>query len=462
MTMSSLLTLTTLLLAAPVALSADPVAPQTVTLPSLIIILGDLSADQTATFSFMPNQLSGNLWYRPGNPPELINGHADNSFGHKELWPTLLENLKQAHGSYSISAAEIGYMSTTAGLLQLLKSEGIPISVELPGFTQCIEGTLLGNAEIKGEAVNGVNIFSKIFGIDNEPDRTNPAGAGWFVTRDGQAFIPDELIFDERIPNLLPDFDPALLAHTAGTWEQRKQAARIVRCAIARQPYQPLLSSLMQDYVDYLNVAKAHWGDAMPAVSLHWNVNPGWEWRDEKGLDDIFARNPAWFDEPDNFWQIVANSPQYNSVQYLEQLVDVLTMAGFNLKTVYMDVDWTYDIPYITEILKRHKTALSTKGVQMGINVVEASIGDQEELYYEANTLKRRSDPLAARNVLYENTLISIMQFLKGSGIYEKGMQIRVGSWSHRPYEIGEQVNENTPGSLAHTANEIFNLLEGI
>lgn len=92
----------------------------------------------------------------------------------------------------------------------------------------------------------------------------------------------------------------------------------------------------------------------------------------------------------------------------------------------------------------------------MGINAVEASLGDPEELFYEDGTLKKRTDTKLAPNVLYENTLLSIMQFLKGSGIYEKGMQIRVGSWSQRPREVGTQVDENTPGSMAHAANEVF------
>ena len=162
----------------------------------------DAASPRSATFSFLPNQLAGNLWYRPGKPPRLINGHADDAFGRKERWPNLVKNLQQTHGSFSLCAAEIGYLNTTTGLLALLRSEGIPISVELPGFTQCIDGALLGQAEINGDAVNGANLFASIFRIENAKDRTDPAGAGWFVTRDGKSFIPDELLFDERMPNL--------------------------------------------------------------------------------------------------------------------------------------------------------------------------------------------------------------------------------------------------------------------
>jgi hypothetical protein len=210
--------------------------------------------------------------------------------------------------------------------------------------------------------------------------------------------------------------------------------------------------------VRYLEVARARWGDRMPAVSLHWNVNPAWEWRDEKGLDAIYAANPAWCRTPEDFYRIVFTSPQYNSVRYLEQFLDVLNAAGFKPRTVFMDVDWNYSLPYVTEVLRRHKSSLAARGVQMGINVVEASLGEQEELVSDGHTLQRRVDPDTALNVLYENTLVAIMDYLRGSGIYEPGMQIRVGSWSRRPAETGSEVDETTPGSLAHAANRIIGI----
>lgn len=433
--------------------------------PLLLIPSGVLYADtapsRTPLFSFVPNQLAGNAWYKPGTPPKLINGHLDRSFGHKALWPHLLQNLKRTHGTFSLFAAEIGHLSAKTGLLPLLKAEHIPVSVEMPGFTQCLDGKLLGEAEIEGKPVNGTNnLFETVFGIVHPTERTDPNGKGWFVTRDGKAFVPDEILFDERIPNLLPEFDPEILAKTPGTWEQRKQAARKANgCTVSALPYPQLLATLMQDYVKFLRVAKAHWGDRMHAIGLHWNVTPGWEWRDQKGFDAIHAQNPAYFDSPANFWGIVARCPQYNSVQVLNDLIDLLTAAGFKPRTVFMDVDWTYDIRYVTEALRRHKAGLRARGVQLGINIVEAGLGDQEELTLEGNTLRKRTVPTAAPNVLYANTLLAIMNYLKSSGIYEQGMQMRVGSWSHRPNEIDTQVDEQTPGSLAHTANAIAKLL---
>lgn len=388
----------------------------------------------TSKFSFSPNQLAANVWYKPGTPPALINGHLDESFGVASRWPTLRRHLAQTGGAFGIMAAELAHLHPRTGLLALLKAEGIPTAVEVPAFTQPQDGATLARLELTGAGM------AAIF-------QTEPGRKGWFVTRDGAPFRPDELIFDERLPNLLPTFDPVRLATTKGSWDERKQAAR-------QQP-KANRQALMQDYVAYLTVAKAHWG-TLPAVSLHWNVNPGWEWRDEDGLDTIHASDPTYFDTPERFWQVVGRKPQYNSVRYLDQLLAVLKAAGFTPKTVYMDVDWTYDIPYITEVLRRHQRSLARQGVQLGINVVEASLTDQEALRYKDKTLRRVTDPGTAPNLLYAQTLIAITAFLQAQGLATPAVQLRIGSWSHRPYEVREQVEESRPGSLAHTACRII------
>jgi len=411
-------------------------------------------------FSFVPNQFAGNPWYRPGDPTRPLNGHLDESFGQRGRWPTLIGNLKKRDGAFGIPAAEIGHLKDSAGLLALLRAEGIPVSVELPAWTQPADGLQLARAEILGGTVDGKNIFASVFRIDAPRDRPDPFVTGWFVTCDGTPFIPDEIVFDERLPNLLPEFDPAVLAQAPGTWEECKRAARrLSPFTLPRQPYDRLLGSLMEDYVRYVEVARGHWGARMPAVSLHWNVNPGWEWRDERGLDAIHAANPALFKTPEEFHRIVFTAPQFNSVRYLEQLLDLLQASGVQPRTVFMDVDWLYSLPYATEALRRHKASLAARGVQMGINLVEAGLGEQEELVYDGHTLTRRVDPNTPPNLLYENTLVAITDYLRGSGIYEPGMQIRIGSWSRRPTETDAEVDETCPGSLAHAANRITGML---
>jgi len=410
--------------------------------------------------SFAPNQLAANAWYRPGSPGRVINGHLDESFGRRERWPGLLRNLARLKGRFGIGAAEIGHLRDRGGLLELLRSEGIAVSVEVPAFTQPHDGAWLARAELRGEPVDGMDIFSRIFQLERSKDRNPPQGTGWFVTRDGTPFVPDELVFDERIPNLLPEFDAAILARTPGSWDQRKQAARKPSAyAATRQPFDRLLRETMQDYVEYLRVARAHWGDRMPDVCIHWNVNPGWEWRDERGLDAVQASKQDWCRTPDDFYRVVFDAPQYRSVEYLNALLDLLTGAGFRPRTVLMDVDWTYSIPYVAEVLRRHKTPLAARGVQMGINVVEASLGEHDELVHAAGTLRKRSNRRALPNRLYEDTLVAIVEYLLGSGILDPGMQIRVGSWSRRPSETGAEIDERVPGSLAHAANRIARMI---
>ncbi|MDR3308717.1 MAG: hypothetical protein LBS80_02055, partial [Tannerella sp.] len=165
-----------------------------------------------ASFSFVANQCGGNVWYKPDGT--IVNGHIDESFGNRDLWPELIENLKRTGGSFSLYAAEIGYMSSENGFLSIVKSEGIPVSVEMPGFTACIPGALLGESELNGKTVDGKNLFSTRYGITHSDNRIDPDEKGWFVTKDGQPFIPDEILFDERIPNLLPQFDADILANT--------------------------------------------------------------------------------------------------------------------------------------------------------------------------------------------------------------------------------------------------------
>jgi len=102
-----------------------------------------------AAFSFAPNQLAASAWYRPGDPKRAVNRHLDESFGQRELWPVLMQNLKRNRGSFGIAAAEIGHLKDCAGLLTLLKAEGIPVSVEVPAFTQPLDGAQFARAEIQ-------------------------------------------------------------------------------------------------------------------------------------------------------------------------------------------------------------------------------------------------------------------------------------------------------------------------
>lgn len=179
-------------------------------------------------FSFVPNQIASAQWYRPGG--SLVNGHIDESFGaHPEKWETLRESLKKCGGSFSIFASELGHMSQESGLIPLLKKDGVgvPISVEISGFAQEIDGKSLAEAELNGLRAGGTdNIFARIFRLEKTSGRPDPDGLGWFVAKEGKDFIPDEIIFDERVPNLCPEMGPAVLASAKGPWEERKRLAK--------------------------------------------------------------------------------------------------------------------------------------------------------------------------------------------------------------------------------------------
>ncbi|MCC8018715.1 MAG: hypothetical protein LIO85_02935 [Rikenellaceae bacterium] len=425
---------------------------------------GPVETPAPGTFSFAPNQLAANVWYQPEG--RLINGHVDESFGNAGLWPELISRLKETDGYFSVFAAEIGYMSTETGVIPLLKNEGLRLSVELPGFTQCLYGTDLGEAELNGKAVGGTdNIFQRIFQISNPTDRPDPDGKGWFYSSDREDVVPDQILFDERMPNLCPEFDAEKLAYTEGTWQERKNAARRNNfCFYFGMEFNELLDRLRQDYVDFLRVAKTKWGDRMPEIGIHWNVIAAWEWRDENGIDVVNSLYPDYLKDPGNFGRMALTYPQYNSVEYCNMLIDELDAAGFKPSTVLFDVDWIYSVPYLTEVLLRHKTELKARGIQMGINIVEASpsLGEYQELYYDGNTLSVRDGVSGNKNICYENTVKAIMQFLVGSGIYEEGMQIRVTSWTGRPEETGDEVDESREGSMAHAANEVYRIMKGI
>ncbi len=412
---------------------------------------------KSADFSFVPNQLAGNWWYRPWG--SIINNHLDDSFGNPEVWPVLRENLRKSGGPFSIYASEIGFMHSEKGLLPLLAAEGIPISVEMHGFTQCVPADQMARAELFGVAIPGSGLFSEKTRI------TNPeTGRGWFVTADGKDMIPGQVLFDERMPNLCPVIDEKVLASTKGTWEQRLAAARQLngRCAVSALSWDELLPALREDYVKFLNVAKEKWGKRMPQVGVHWNVVAGWEWRDQKAISAVNAVDPEFYNNPDNFRVAYKRYPElhFNSVAYLQQLIDVLEKAGFKPSVILMDVDWNYDLEYSAKLLKMHKEALKKRGVMMGINIVEAELPRDGQLDFDGKTLVRSIVPAANPNLQYESTLVSIVEYLIASGIYEPGMQIRVGSWSPRPYEIGAQVGETLPGSLAHAANRIYELIK--
>jgi hypothetical protein len=110
----------------------------------------------------------------------VINGHIDGSFSNTSLWPLLHQTLaasgptgQSAFGTY---AAEISHVSDAT--LTAFRESGVPVSVEDPTWTQCMDGEKLGNLSFLGEPAD---LFCSIFTLC-PPGILGQGNAGWCVS----------------------------------------------------------------------------------------------------------------------------------------------------------------------------------------------------------------------------------------------------------------------------------------
>jgi len=407
-------------------------------------------------YTFAPNQLAANQWYQPGGG--LINGHITESFGREELWPGLRTRLKTNHGALGIPAAEIGFM--TSGTLARFRAEGLRVSVETPAFTQCLSGAQIADLELAGRSPPGRNLFQTIFHVAGESGRTDPTGKGWFVTRDGQSYTPDEVVLDERVPNLLASFDLDTLLRNAATqgWAARKAAARHDPCAAASafHPGVDRLTGLLGDYLAYHSALAARF-KAPPAFSFHWNVNAGWEWRDEPCLDALAQKDP----DPKTFehdYRYLAGACHRDSAT-LARLLDQLCAAHACPFAVYLDMDLVYLTPYAIDAIQRDKAVIRAHGVAFGIDLTDEC--DGKPGCVDGLTSVDHFGVVPANsgsndNGLDQQTIVNTYDFLRRSGVIDADTHVRIQSWSTRPHEVGAAVSEKSPGSFANTALYLF------
>jgi hypothetical protein len=404
-------------------------------------------------YTFAPNQLAAAEWYRPQG--HVINGHIAESFAKTNLWPKIYDFLRGTHGSFGINAAEVGYL--TADQLLGFRNAGIVISTEMPAWTQCFGGRVLGQAEFFGEPAGGQNLFQSVFHITTANGRPDPAGRGWFVTKDGQDYAPDEVVLDHRIPGLLPSFKgDALLASATGlTWEQRKARARTDPCpaADAFHPPSDRLTGLIQDYLDYARVMARRFPDK-PAFSFHWNVHPGWEWGDEQCLDALQSLHP----DPASFERAFRylEKPCHRDTLILSRLLDVLCDAGACPGTVFMDIELNYQTGYALDVLRRNKDVLSKHGVSFGVDLSDEC--NERAMCLQVSRTpghmsleQEKVDDSKSENLLNRDSLVHKFEFLHANGIIDRDTHLRFESWSRRPIEQGPQVDEANPGSYANT-----------
>ena len=289
------------------------------------------------------------------------------------LWPRLEALLIAQHGALGISAAEIGHISSAT--LARFRKKGLAISVESPAFTQCFSGRQLGELEFFGRSPPGADLFRSIFQLAPETDdRFDPKDKGWFYTRDGVSFTPDEIVLDERIPGLLPHFDlDKLLPDPTKSWEARKEAARHDNCPQAAQFHNGAdrVTSLLEDFVDY-RAEMVRRFKTPPAFSFHWNLNAGWEWRDEACLDRLAERDPETTKFEHDYRYL--EHPCHKDSAVLSRLLDRLCSANACPRTVYLDMDLTYLTGYALDAVRRDKAVLRAHGVGFGLDLLTNAI----------------------------------------------------------------------------------------
>jgi len=408
-------------------------------------------------YSFAPNQLAAAEWYRPQGA--AINGHVAGSFTETDLWPRLFDFLRRTDSSLGINAAEIGHL--TSDQLLAFRTAGVPISTEMPAWTQCFSGRSLGDLEFLGDPVEGKNLFETIFHISTATGRFDPAGRGWFVTKDGQDYAPDEIVLDHRIPALLPSFNAEILLAGDGglTWEARKAKARVDPCpqADAFHAEDDRLTGLIRDYLDYAEVMTRRFANR-PAFSFHWNVHPGWEWADEQCLDALHVShpNPASFERAFRFLE----APCHRDTAILSRLLDVLCNSGACPRAVFMDMELQYRTDYALDVLRRNKDVLRKHGVAFGVDLADEcneQLGCQQ-ISPASGQMKLEQESISddkSINLLDQRSLSQKFEFLLANGIIDQSTHVRFESWSARPIEKEGQIDETIQGSYANTALRI-------
>lgn len=312
-----------------------------------------------------------------------------------------------------------------------------------------------------GSNYNGRDIFQANFKLTGTDGRMMPEGKGWLVTRDGDAYAPDEIVMDHHWDAILPTFEmPALWAPGPKSWEERKAKARRDTCPSASVwgPGPTRLDNSVQDYVDYHKELQRRYPKATPAFSFWWPVSPGVEWMDEQCMDGVVARHPS----PSDFQYVLQHltEPCHRDSALLAKLVDAVCAESGCPKTVYMDIDLTYNTAYALDALKRNKAILEARHVGFGIGLADECNEKprcvQMNVSNERMALKSDDMPGMSENMLTQASLINKLAFLIDAGIVDGNTRIRIQSWSSRPFETGDQVNEDVSGSFADTALRIF------
>ena len=418
-------------------------------------------------FIFAPNQLAANAWYKING--SVINGHIDGSFSNASLWPQLRRTLAAAgptgQTAFGTYAAEVSHVSDAT--LEAFRHAGVPLSVEDPTWTQCRDGKELGTLSFLGEPAD---LFCSIFTLC-PPGILGRGNAGWYQSSSGAPYSPAEIVFDERMPNLIPRPVnlPQLWNLSAGSWPERKAAAFVDPCPAATtfNPGVDRITGLIGDYLEFVDAAAARYakqGLPVPRFGLHWNVIAWWEWSDVECLDALERLDPP--NITGGFQHAVQylTQPCHRDTEHLTALVKALCAHGYCPVAVYHDVDYIYNTAYALDVLRRNKRALRELGVPFGVDIVDIcdETMDCVIVVDGQNLVRRTGTSDKTPNQLQEQTVSTLSGFLIGQGIIDAHTTVRVQSWTARPVERGDQVREELPGSFAHTANSVYAQLQSL
>ena len=134
----------------------------------------------------------------------------------------------------------------------------------------------------------------------------------------------------------------------------------------------------------------------------------------------------------------------------LAQLVRSLYADGNRPKAVYMNVDYIYNTAYSVDVLKRNKQLLNALGVDFGLNIVNQcdNVSGTSAVNTNANfsALHCVDRSGVAENLVNEESMLNLVDFIKRQGILDAGTPLRMRSWSKRPVGQAIYVNEGLSG----------------
>lgn len=417
-------------------------------------------------FWFFPNQLGAQEYWRPKG--SLVNGHWRESFSQFSYWPQLSQHLSQIGGGVGIIVTEIAFMKKSE--LDEIRNRGMRIQIDEMMWTQCTDGVDAARLELFGGDIRGMTLKDVIYG--SKPARAGIYQQGFFKTEDGQDFAPDEIVLDERLPNLGYIIDANELAKPHGTWEERKNRARSDRCPGANSfnPGLTRFEGLKYDYVEYSRMLRQRWPQNTPGLSFHWNASPGWDlgW-DERCFDrqraaEMAAGRPDPYLDPANIAYL--RFPCHNGVDMAREVIVAMCMDGQCPRTVYLDMDLSYNNDWVIEDLRRYKAMLSAIALPDGRTVsVGYGLNMHDHCYVEglscyrgfANGQLTNEKRGGNQNVLFEESVVNVGSFLRHHGVLDEETHVKFFTWDARPVETGAQVSESNPGSMAHAALTFLN-----